>query len=315
LGTAPGYFSLTYYRNFNMIFYHLLNHVMSKEFLAGGDFLIEYSPKCDCYLLVFTDLDGTLLDYETYSFESALPAINVLKEKNIPLIFCTSKTRVEIEEMRLKLHNTHPFISENGGAIFIPKDYFPYGFHFTREDAHYLIIELGTSYAELREVFNQMSTLLPGKLRGFGDLTSQEVADLCGFSLSHAILAKRREYDEPFILEDGSAENALKEIASRSNLQINRGGRFYHLIGHNDKGKAVLLLKELYKRKSEYLKTIALGDSLNDLPMLKVVDYPILVQKPDGSYDSLVKLDKLILAPGSGPSGWCEALLELLNKL
>jgi len=287
---------------------------MSKEFLAGG-FLIAYSSNNGCYLLVFTDLDGTLLDHVTYSFESALPAINALKEKSIPLIFCTSKTRVEIEEIQLKLHNTHPFISENGGAIFIPKDYFPYGFHFTREDSHYFIIELGTSYAKLREVFNQMRTLLPGKLRGFGDLTSQEVADLCGFSLSQAILAKKREYDEPFILEDGSAEDVLQEIACSSSLQINRGGRFYHLIGHNDKGKAVLLLKELYKRKAEYLKTIALGDSLNDLPMLKVVEYPILVQKPDGSYDPSVKLDKLILAPGSGPSGWCEALLELLNKL
>jgi len=277
--------------------------------------LIEYHSKKNFNLLVFTDLDGTLLDHETYSFESALPAINALKKKNIPIIFCTSKTRAEIEKIQLQLDNTHPFISENGGAIFIPKGYFSYRFHFTREDSHYLIIELGTSYTKLREVLNQMSTLLPGKIRGFGDLTTQQVANLCGFSLSQAILAKKREYDEPFILEDGSAENLLQEIASHSKLQINRGGRFYHLIGQNDKGKAVLLLRELYKRKSAYLKTIALGDSLNDLPMLKVVDYPILVQKPDGSYDTSVKLDKLILAPESGPSGWCEAMLKLLNKL
>lgn len=277
--------------------------------------MLEYSSKNDCHLLVFTDLDGTLLEHETYSFESALPAINVLKEKNIPLIFCTSKTRSEIEEIQLQLHNTHPFISENGGAIFIPKGYFSHKFHFTREDVNYLIIELGTPYTKLREVFNKICTLLPGKLRGFGDLTPQEVSDLCGFSLSHAIRAKKREYDEPFILEDEAAEDALKEIVSSSNLQINRGGRFYHLIGHNDKGKAVLMLKEIYKQKSRHLKTIALGDSLNDLPMLKVVDYPILVQKPDGSYDPSVKLDNLILSPGGGPSGWREATLKLLNKL
>jgi len=277
--------------------------------------LFENCSKKNYNFLVFTDLDGTLLDHENYSFESALPAINALKKKNIPIIFCTSKTRTEIEKIQLQLHNTHPFISENGGAIFIPKGYFSYTFHFTREDSDYFIIELGTPYNKLRKVLNQMSILLPGKLRGFGDLTTQEVADLCGFSLSQAILAKKREYDEPFILEDGSAEDVLQEIASHSSLQINRGGRFYHLIGNNDKGKAVLLLKELYKRKSEYLKTIALGDSLNDLPMLKVVDYPILVQKPDGSYDSSVKLNNLILASGGGPSGWCEAILKLLNKL
>ncbi|MCK5421566.1 MAG: HAD-IIB family hydrolase, partial [Deltaproteobacteria bacterium] len=69
--------------------------------------------------MVFTDLDGTLLEHETYSSEAAIPAINALKEKNIPLIFCTSKTRAEIEEIQFQLKNIHPFISENGGAIFI----------------------------------------------------------------------------------------------------------------------------------------------------------------------------------------------------
>jgi mannosyl-3-phosphoglycerate phosphatase len=116
-------------------------------------------------------------------------------------------------------------------------------------------------------------------------------------------------------LEDESLEDALEEIAIRSHLQINRGGRFYHLIGNSDKGKAVLLLRDLYGQKSTNLKTVALGDSLNDLPMLKAVDYPILVQKPDGSYDPSVKLDNLILAPGSGPKGWCKALLKLLNEI
>lgn len=271
--------------------------------------------KKDCCLLVFTDLDGTLLDHDTYSFESALPAINALKERNIPLIFCTSKTRAEIENIQLQLDNNHPFISENGGAIFIPKGYFSHSFHFTREDHNYFIIELGTPYAKLREVLKQVCTLLPDKLRGFGDFTPHEVANLCGFSLSHAKRAKKREYDEPFILEDEADKELLQEIASHSNLKINQGGRFYHLTGHNDKGEALLLLRDIYKQKSPPLKTIALGDSLNDLPMLKAVDYPILVQKPGGYYDPSVKLENLILATASGPSGWCEAILKLLNKL
>ena len=277
--------------------------------------MIEHSSKKACPLLVFTDLDGTLLDRDNYSFASALPAITILKEKNVPLIFCTSKTRAEIEEIQLQLDSIHPFISENGGALFIPKGYFSHRFHFTRENSHYLIVELGTPYPKLREVLNQMNTLFPEKLRGLGDLTPKEVADFCGLSLSQATLAKKREYDEPFILEDESLEDALEEIAIRSHLQINRGGRFYHLIGNSDKGKAVLQLRDLYGQKSTNLKTVALGDSLNDLPMLKAVEYPILVQKPDGSYDPSVKLDNLILAPGSGPSGWCEALLKLVTTI
>lgn len=269
----------------------------------------------DSQLLVFTDLDGTLLDHETYSFKPALPAIKALEKKNIPLIFCTSKTRAETEEVRSELHNTHPFISENGGAVYVPKDYFTHPFSFSREDSKYFIIELGTPYKRIREVFAQIQTHFPEKVKGFGDLSAEEVAHLSGLSLPQARLAKIREYDEPFLLEERSAEKAIEEIAHRSNLHLTRGGRFYHLLGENDKGKAVSILKNLYKQKHALIKTAGLGDSQNDYPMLKVVDYPVLVAKPDGNYDPAVRLENLILSPGKGPSGWNEAVLKLLKRL
>ena len=75
-------------------------------------------------LIIFTDLDGTLLDHKTYSFENAFEALQAIKEKNIPLIICSSKTRSEIEYYREKLSNNHPFVSENGGGIFLPEGYF-----------------------------------------------------------------------------------------------------------------------------------------------------------------------------------------------
>lgn len=97
-------------------------------------------------LIVFTDLDGTLLDRETYSFEQALPALEVIQQKGIPLILSSSKTRAEIEIYRRELGYDHPFISENGGAIFIPKNYFSFQFPYDRELDGYDVLELGTFY-------------------------------------------------------------------------------------------------------------------------------------------------------------------------
>ena len=265
--------------------------------------------------LIFTDLDGTLLDHHTYSFEPALPALKALKEKNIPLIICTSKTRAEIEKWRLELDNDHPFISENGGAIFIPKGYFSHKFCFERENDNYLVIELGTPYSQLREILNRIRSSLQLELKGFGDLSPEEVARLCGFSPEEARLAKKREYDEPFLPDEENVIQKIREMASLSNLQVTRGGRFFHLMGENDKGEALRLLAEIYKEKTEHIETIALGDSLNDLPMLRAANHPILVQKPDGSYDPEVKIPNLHLAPGIGPAGWNASVLELLNKL
>ena len=75
--------------------------------------------------LIFTDLDGSLLDHNTYSFAPAAELLLELEQQQIPVIPVTSKTRAEVMALRQTLHNEHPFIIENGAAICIPKQYFP----------------------------------------------------------------------------------------------------------------------------------------------------------------------------------------------
>lgn len=96
--------------------------------------------------IIFTDLDGTLLDRDTYSFEHSQTALRLIKGKGVPLILSSSKTRAEIEVYRRRLENNHPFVSENGGAVFIPKGYFFSPFYFDKESDGYMVLELGTSY-------------------------------------------------------------------------------------------------------------------------------------------------------------------------
>lgn len=263
--------------------------------------------------LVFTDLDGTLLDHETYSFESALPGLKALEERRIPLIFCTSKTRAETERHRKDLRNSHPFITENGGAVFIPRGYFPFegGFADVRDDS-YDILEFGAPYDFLRRALMDMRNALDPSIRGFGDMDVREIADLCAFSTSEAHLAKMREYDEPFLVPHDTLLVPLGRIAAESGLRIVRGGRFFHLIGGNDKGQAVKALKGLYAKAWGPQTSAALGDSSNDAPMLEAVDVPILVRKAHGGYESGIATKGLTITQGIGPEGWNEAVLEFL---
>jgi mannosyl-3-phosphoglycerate phosphatase len=267
-------------------------------------------------ILVFTDLDGTLLDHRTYSFEPARPALRLLRKAGIPLIICTSKTRAEAEEIRATLGNADPFIVENGGAVFIPQGYFPGEPVASRLDSGFLVVELGTTYSRILEVFSRMKERLPGRLRGFSDMTVEEVARLTGLSIEQAARAKMREYDEPFILDDPHADLAtVKAIAEPAGLSLTQG-RFFHLTGDNDKGRAVRMVKDMYAHTDGISpRTIGLGDSPNDFPLLENVDYPILVQKPGGQYEPSIRLDHLILAPGEGPVGWCEAVCKLIERL
>jgi predicted mannosyl-3-phosphoglycerate phosphatase (HAD superfamily) len=50
--------------------------------------------------LIFTDLDGSLLDHHTYSFAPAANYLDRLETQGIPVIPITSKTRAEVLVLR-----------------------------------------------------------------------------------------------------------------------------------------------------------------------------------------------------------------------
>ena len=263
--------------------------------------------------IVFTDLDGTLLDLVTYSYQESITGINRLKGDGIPLIFCSAKTRVEQEVYQRKLEIFHPFIVENGGAVFIPRGYFPFSFDYHKSVAELLVIELGTAYQEIRRLLSKVREEGGFQFKGFGDMTAEEVAEASGLDVESAGLAKQREYNETMKLDGSEAEiGEVLEKIEQAGLNWTHGGRFYSAMGGNDKGKAVKIVTGLYRRMWGEVETIALGDSLNDLPMLAVVDIPILVQKRDCTWENM-DLPDLRRVQGIGPEGWSGAIKEIFG--
>lgn len=268
-------------------------------------------------LLIITDLDGTLLDRDSYSFDPARPALDLIRLKGIPLILSSSKTRVEIEHYRKKLENDHPFVSENGGAVFVPRDYFSFPFPYDREREQYFVLELGTFYPWIIEVLESIKKETGIGIKGFSDLSEEELAFLCGMSLEEAGFAKKREYDEAFMIEGGEREiETVRGKIEGKGMNYVWGGKFHHILGKNDKGKAVEILKELYSRAFSSILTIAIGDALNDLPMLERADYAFFLKgKGDGSLNLLPPLKHVTTVDASGPQAWNEAMLSILRKV
>lgn len=266
--------------------------------------------------IVFTDLDGTLLDHATYSWEPALPALSLLRERQIPLVFCSSKTRAEIEHYRRELGNHDPFVSENGGGIFIPGGYFDLSVlplePLVTKTAGWTIIRLGAPYHHLRQAIRRLRE--EGfALTGFSDMTVAEVAALTGLKPEQAAMARERDFDEPFIFDGDRVEmDRLQKRVRTMGLHLTMGA-FPHLLGDSDKGVAVEMLASLYRVKLGEIVTIALGDSLNDLPMLQRADHPVVIRKPDGGHNSALAVPHALLTRGEGPQGWNEAILKLLD--
>jgi len=257
--------------------------------------------------IIFTDLDGTLLN-EKYCFGKALPALKLIEKFKVPLIFCTSKTKAETELYRRKLENKDPFVVENGGAGFVPKKYFDFEFKHDQTDDGYLVIKLGIEHDKIRKILESIR----GRgieLIGFADMSPGEIHEHCGLPVDRAKLAKKREFDEPFKLLNQGDEKEVKKIVKKMGMNLIRGGKFYHILGNNDKGKAVRMLINLYRRKYNKITTYGFGDSENDFGMLRTVDKPYLVKRPDGSFAS----EEFERVDGVGPEGWNKTVLGLLK--
>lgn len=269
-------------------------------------------------IIIFTDLDGTLLDHETYSADAALPVFQAAQAQDIPVVFCSSKTRAELEVLQTRLKNRAPFTVENGGAVFIPAGTLTQvGEGYESRDG-YDVIEFGTPYPELVSAFRVLRNQLSYQLIGFSDLTVAEIARQCGLDPDTAILAKAREYDEPFwpSVHGRYDEDDLRSHIRRTGLRCSRGGRFWHLHGNNDKGMAVKLLTELYRRKFGALLTVGLGDGDNDLPMLQAVDRPVVIRRPDGSMAASLTahLPEVLTTRETGPRAWAEAVTRIMRE-
>lgn len=270
-------------------------------------------------LVLYSDLDSTLLDESSYSFDAARPALERIRGRPVLLVLCTSKTRAEVEPIQHRLEIYHPFIIENGGAVYLPAgdSHKPWWDGIPITD--WLRMSLGLPHKLLVRRLREIQRRTGLKLEGFADMPPRTVASICGLSMEEARLAKLREFDEPFTVTPDTPDSrrAVEEEARRLGLNVSSGGRFLHLSGGSDKGRAVTFLDHLLGRRFGNLVTAGLGDSPNDLPMLQAVQRPIIVRRPDGAcHPELVRqLPKARQASGIGPAGWNQAVSGLIEEM
>ncbi len=267
--------------------------------------------------VIFTDLDGALLDHDTYAWEPAAEALALCRRLGVPVVLVSSKTRAEIEVIRNALQLQWPFISENGGGIAFPNECVqpPPPEAVPKAGEH--VWHLGVRYDIVTRAFREIREELgrPG-LRGFSDMDVQEIALLTGLPKEDAERAARREYDEPFVAGEpyGIDMDLLARAAHKRGLRVTAGGRFFHLFGACDKGEAVSRLFDWFRLERPGLRSVGLGDGPNDIPMLKRVDVPVLVRSPRPLSDLTGAVPGIRITMEPGPVGWNRAILELLDN-
>ncbi|WP_159784235.1 HAD-IIB family hydrolase [Sodalinema gerasimenkoae] len=265
-------------------------------------------------LVVFTDLDGTLLNSHDYRFDEAIPTLTLLKQRNIPIIPVTSKTRVEVEPLLKDLQLQEPFIIENGSGVFIHPEDKRFNLKETESWQGYRLKRFGCLYSEARSGLAQLSQQLGVSLQGFGDLTVADLTALTGLSPQAAQQAQTREFSEPFITPQQQSSREIEQAVTKLGFRVVVGDRFSHLIGPQaGKGTAVCWLLNQFQ-DSRPRHVIGLGNSPNDLDMLEAVESPIIIPNNKGLIHPGLQHLNAQIAPHAGARGWAAAIAPLLAQ-
>ena len=262
-------------------------------------------------LIVFTDLDGTLLDHHTYCFEAALPAIARLKKNDINLILTTSKTIAEVEDIKNALGIEDPCIVENGSVIYTGNSRFSQRILGSQNKI------FGKSYKEICLFIEQLPFEVRQYICGFYDMSVDEVAASTNLTTEQAKKSKDRLASEPF-LWTGSEEafTFLKVLLKDADLSLLQGGRFYHILSKIDKAQAISWFMEQVRKKDKVndYQVCTLGDGPNDVKMLEQADIGVVIATPTGNFVS-VKGDHIIFSQHTGPQGWCDEMNKIMDQM
>ncbi|WP_321367179.1 HAD-IIB family hydrolase [uncultured Celeribacter sp.] len=252
-------------------------------------------------LIVFSDLDGTLLDHDSYSWAAADPALQEMKRLGLPLILASSKTAAEIAELRSEMGFDHaPAIVENGAGILAPGT----GALSDRTAYDAILNALADLPKELRQYYT-----------GFSDWTVEEVAQNTGLPLAQATLAAQRQFSEPG-LWSGSGEDLSRFEAALKDKGIHarQGGRYLTLsFGATKADRMADIIADYSPRPV----TMALGDAPNDVEMIAAADHGVVVRNSHGPGIPILPGEatgRITRTEAPGPEGWNIAVLSRIAQ-
>ena len=255
-------------------------------------------------LVVFSDVDAVLCAPRDPAFAAAGHLLRLHLPEDVALVFCSGKTRAELEFIQQMLGVWDPFIAENGGAAFIPDGYFDVDIPSARDFPGYSAVEFGRPYADVVDELHRIADRLAIPIVGFNDMSIEEVAREYGLSLLQARLAKLREYEECFRVVDPSrsAGSRLVRALHAARLRCVSEDAFYYVGAPVDYCLGVNLLDGLYRRAANEVVTIAVTNASREDNLSSLVDRRVMDLDADIAAGTVSVLD------------WAEAIINAVHE-
>lgn len=274
--------------------------------------------------LIFTDLDGALLDHETYSFEKAESALSLARETKTPVIPVTSKTYDEVAMLQKELLlPPAPVIVEGGGASYIPEGIFSVdqikaatqGLRVFSENG-FVVVEYAKPVTDTIQLVQQAAEVAGIVIRLNSDLTPEQFAEETGLTLEKAHAALNRKYQIGFKAADHDKNQAatFQQYIAEAGATLSAGGRYSAVTWGGSKRQAVRDIAALYAGTYGIPTTIGLGDAPADLEFITECDHGYLVRNPKKPIEGAIVPKGIIITESTGPDAWNTIVMSALQQ-
>jgi D-glycerate 3-kinase len=186
-----------------------------------------------------------------------------LDHRGIPAVWLTSRSRLQFDDARRKHGHTHPFIAEDGCAVYLPEDYFHLrpesqpsrtGKTATLRLGRFTCIPIAERLPAAAEALEALSEDTGVPVVTLDSLSPRELMQNTGLPQREAELARQRDFDDIFFFAGVSDESVTRFLAEGRNrsLQFRQQGVLWSAAMGPSVQRCIRELTKLYDRALRY---------------------------------------------------------------
>jgi predicted mannosyl-3-phosphoglycerate phosphatase (HAD superfamily) len=173
-----------------------------------------------------------------------------LDHANIPMVWVTNRTRLQIDEPRRKVGHQHPFIAEGGSGVYLPEGYFNLRPEKSCRLGRFTCIPVAEPQPAAFDALEELAADTGVAVVPLRSLSPRGLAQNSGLPARESELVRQRDFDELFFFAGASDKDVDRFLArgqERKQLFRKRGPLWSLVVGASLK-TCTRELGKLYQR-------------------------------------------------------------------
>jgi predicted mannosyl-3-phosphoglycerate phosphatase (HAD superfamily) len=251
-----------------------------------------------------------------------------LDHQGIPAVWLTSRSRLQFDEARRKHAHTHPFIAEDGCAVFMPEDYFhlraasdasPTKKATTVRLGRFTCLPVAQALPAAADALQTLSQDTGVPIVTLRSLSPRELVQNTGLPQKEAELVRQRDFDDIFFFA-GAADTEIESFlaAGRNRgLQFRRQGVLWSTAIGPSVQRCIRELAKLYDRALRcHAHTLGIATPSLAAGLFPFCERTILLtdRMPDEAFGDQPHTPRVRSLPLHAPDVWARLLAAIPTK-